>query len=73
VKVVYPNLFAFLEYLKETTLCKMADVEKQQRYKQICRTKKANLLNDRQITNSISRYSQGARFSKVPKSFSSFS
>jgi len=60
VKVVHPNVFAFLEYLKETTVSNMADVRRLQQHKQIRRTKKkANLLNDRRIAACISRYSAG--------------
>lgn len=60
VKVSHPGIFSFLEHLKEVSVSNMADVQRLNRAKQIRRPKKkANLMNDRRIRNSIEKYKSG--------------
>ena len=61
VKVAHPSLYAFVEYLQEVTLSNMADVQRLNTDRRICRPKKkANVMNDKRIRDSIAQYFQQA-------------
>jgi len=58
VKVAHPGFYAFVEYLQEVTLSNMADVHRLNTSRRIRRPKKkANVVNDKRIRDSIAQYS----------------
>ena len=60
VKVAHPGFYAFVEYLQEVTLSNMADVQRLNTSRRIRRPKKkANVMNDKRIHDSIAQYSSG--------------